>query len=279
MTGKSRRDPPRGADLLEQRDTFIQTFFKKGAQLTEELLREDEQLRARMRDLENENASLRAQIASEDAMRELVSKIENLEREKQDLLSRFNAVEESSTHYGHRFAEIEAENAKLASLYVASFQLHSSIDFRTVLRQIQELLVQFVGARSYAIYLSDQEKLLAPVASEGVPTSGLRRLQSGEGPIGEAFLSGQAEWVEGLATKGTLKAPAACIPLRIDALMVGVIAVIATLEHKPSFVDLDLELFRLLGTHAASALAAAKLFALHGAADVTSSVDTGVGVE
>jgi nitrate/nitrite-specific signal transduction histidine kinase len=269
MSGKSRpRSRPRmpsTTDLLGQRDTFIHTFFKKGAELTEELLREDEKLRNRLRELEAENAALRAQVASDDAIRDLLLKIESLEREKNELVSRYTDAEASSTQYSRRFSDIEAENAKLASLYVASYQLHSSLDLRTVIRHIKELLAQFVGARSFAIYLADHEKQeVVPVASEGVATSNLRRVRFGEGPIGAAFASGHAQWVEGDSTAGTLDEPAACVPMRMDDLSVGVIVVFSTFEQKPSFVDVDFELFRLLGAHAASALAASRLFAVHG---------------
>ena len=43
------------------------------------------------------------------------------------------------------------------------------------------------------------------------------------------------------------------IPLRFDERTVGLIVVYATFEHKPAFVELDFELFQLLGAHAASA--------------------------
>ena len=282
MSGKprtrSRPRMPSVSDLLEQRDTFIHTFFKKGAELTEELLREDEQLRNRLRDLEAENAALRAQVASDDAIRDLLTKIEQLEREKHDLLSRFSDAQASSSQYSRRFSDIEAENAKLASLYVASYQLHSTLDLRTVIRHIKELLAQFVGARAFAIYLADHEQHeVVPVASEGIAAGALKRVKMGEGPIGQAFESGHAQWVEGDATKGTVDAPSACVPMRMDDVSVGVIVVVATYEQKPAFVDVDFELFRLLGAHAASALAASRLFAAHGGR--ISSVEAFLDVE
>lgn len=252
--------------LLEQRETFIQTFFKKGAELTEELLREDGRLRNRLRDLEAENAALRAQVASDDAIRDLLNKIRDLEKEKKDLLSRMHDVQASSSHYTQRFAEIEAENAQLASLYVASHQLHSTLDLRSIVRQLKELLAQFVGARAFAVYLVDDEKQeVIPFCSEGVLATALKRLPLDKtGVLGRAIDSGAAEWVEGDATRGTVDSPAATIPMLLHGRAIGVIAVFATFEQKPSFVDVDFELFKLLGAHAASALVASRLFAEHG---------------
>jgi hypothetical protein len=265
-------------DLLEQREHFIQTFFRKGAEITEELLHEDERLRRRLRELEAENAALRAQVASDDAIRDLLSKIEQLEREKHDLLSRFSDVQTSSSQYAERVGEIEGENAKLASLYVASYQLHSTLDLRTIVRQIKELLAQFVGARALAIYVADEDKgEVVPIASEGVLPSSLVRVKSGVGAIGKAYATGCAQWVEGDATSGTVDAPAACIPLRIQDRTAGVIVVFATFEQKPTFVDVDFELFKLLGAHAASALVASRLFAMHDAR--LPSLDAFVDVE
>ena len=51
---------------------FVHTFFKKGAEFTEELLKENEKLRARALELEGENASLRSTVASDQAMRDLM---------------------------------------------------------------------------------------------------------------------------------------------------------------------------------------------------------------
>src|SRR4051794_3192608 len=82
-------DGPATESLLEKRDSFIHTFFKKGAELTEQLLREDDKLRVRLREVEAENAALRAQVASDDAIRDLLTKIAGLETEKRELLSRF----------------------------------------------------------------------------------------------------------------------------------------------------------------------------------------------
>lgn len=265
---KRRPDESAGGDgLLEQRETFIQTFFKKGAELTEELLREDQRLRNRLREIEAENAALRAQVASEDAIRDLLSKIRDLERDKRELLSRMHDVQASTSHYTQRFSDIEAENAQLASLYVASHQLHSTLDLRSIVRQLKELLAQFVGARAFAVYLVDEEKRqLVPFCSEGVNTSDLRHVTLDKNSaLGRAVESGAAEWVEGDATRGTIDAPAATIPLLLHGRSIGVIAVFATFEQKPAFVDVDFELFKLLGAHAASALVASRLFAEHGA--------------
>src|SRR5579885_502794 len=80
-----------------QRDSFLHSFFKKGAQLVEDLLRENERLRKRVNELEDEGTALRTQLASDEAIREALRKIEQLEREKHVLVSRAAEAAEHSS--------------------------------------------------------------------------------------------------------------------------------------------------------------------------------------
>src|SRR5689334_25260809 len=91
MADKGGRPDPNDVpvdDLKRERDAFIQQFFRKGAQLTEELLKENERLRDKVAELEGENGKLVAHLASDTAIRDLLRKIDQLESEKQDLLKR-----------------------------------------------------------------------------------------------------------------------------------------------------------------------------------------------
>src|SRR3954464_7102201 len=94
-------------DLKKERDAFIQQFFKKGAQFTEELLKENERLRERISELEGENSRLRTHLASDEAIRDLLRKIEELEDEKKELLTRSRRAEEDEDVYTEQYAEVE----------------------------------------------------------------------------------------------------------------------------------------------------------------------------
>lgn len=265
MTETKRRSPPPSGppeDLKRERDAFIEQFFRKGAQLTEELLAENKRLVERMADLETENSKLRAHLASDTAMRDLLKKIEELEQDKQDLTHRSSHMEAVTTKYTVHFAEVEDELANLANLYVAISQIHSGHSVRAVLRTLKELLAQFVGAAAYAVYLaSEDRKELLAIASEGISRDEIEHASVESGPVGETFLKGELFFAtSGDTSKGTVKAPAAVIPLKVDARAIGVIAIFATLTQKTEFFRVDSELFRLLGEHAASALVNARLF-------------------
>ncbi|MGO8993932.1 MAG: GAF domain-containing protein [Polyangiaceae bacterium] len=271
--GKGRRSdrPPvdLAAQLKLQRDSFVSTFFKKGAEFTEELVVENDRLRGAMADLERENAALRTQLASDEAIRDLLRKIEELEREKQALLSHVHEAEAHSSQFTSRHAQVEEELANLANLHVASYHLHSTMRLSLVVRHLRELLQQLVGARTYAIWVADDARAeLVAIASEGRDAVQLASIPYGAGEtqddakvaVERAFVTGLAQVEEG-PVREERTTPAACLPMTIDDRAVGVIAIYALLPQKGAFVAVDFELFKMLGRHAGSALVGAELFA------------------
>jgi len=259
--GRARSDRP-PIELKKERDAFLQNFFRKGAQLTSEVLEENRRLRKKIAEIEADNARLRAHVASDDAIRELLKKIEGLESEKQELLSRFLEAEEASSRAVDQYAEIEGELANLANLYVASAQLHASLDLRTTVQRIKELLNQLVGARSFAIYLaSDDQRSIEAVAAEAVPVSHRSFAPREDGVLAEVLATGVARIEKGELGDGSFENPLAVVPLTIEGKTFGLIVVFATLPHKTRFLPVDFELFHLLGGQAGKALISAKLFA------------------
>ncbi len=249
-------------DLKKERDAFIQQFFRKGAQFTEELLKENERLRERINDLENENGRLRAHLASDTAIRDLLRKIEDLEKEKVELVSRSQKADHQDGGFDTMVAEVEGELANFANLYVATSQLHAARSVRSVLRALKELLAQLLGAASFAVYFaSDDGQELLALTSEGAKAADVARRPTTSGPIGKAFTSGELFYDVGRdVSKGSLEDPVAVIPLHLDGKVMGAIAIFGTLPQKTEFVSIDRELFKLLGAQAAPALVNARLF-------------------
>jgi hypothetical protein len=249
-------------ELKKERDSFIHTFFTKGAQFTQELVNENTRLRGRLGELEQEAAKLRAQVASDDAIRELLKKIDALEREKGNLLSRFQQAEAASSRWVDQYTEVEGELANFANLYVASHQLHASLSFRTTVRQIKELLEQLVGSRIFAVYLATaDDKTLVPIVCEGMGKPRRININPDDGGLGETFATGMTRVETGDLARGSLEHPLALVPMTHEHKVYGVFVVYATLEQKPRFLPVDFELFKLLGAHAAGALVCACLFA------------------
>ncbi len=259
---KSRREPA-APSLDTERDAFIQTFIRKGVRLTQELVRENEELRKRAVELEAENAQLKIHLRRDDAIRELLTTIEKLEQEKSSLLSRFKEVEARSNAFEMTYTEVEAELSNLASLYVAARQLHATPSVPGVLRHLKEILEQLIGARAYAVYArSEAGTELLPIFHQGLDEADVHAVRPGEGAIGQAF-SRAAGYVseEDTIADGTFANPAACVPLKLDERVVGVLAVFHTFEQKNRFLSVDFEFFKLLGGQAAEALLAAALLA------------------
>ena len=101
---KSARPSP--VDLTRERENFVRNFLRKGVEFTEELLRENDELRARVALLEADNTALRTQVKSDDAMRDVLRTIERLEQEKRSLLDRSSQLEQLTRRHEGRYAAI-----------------------------------------------------------------------------------------------------------------------------------------------------------------------------
>lgn len=256
--------PKRGDEkpgTFERAEEFLQ-IFKKGAEFSQELLRENERLRFRTLDLEESlrNAGRETDSGNEER---LASRIEELEKEKEELLKRFKDVEGENKEFASRYLEIEEENNNLANLYVASFQLHSTLDFNEVLQIIVEIIINLIGAEVFGVLLLDEKTgELKPVATEGIEKSEIGPIQPGEGKIGWAARAGENYFADSLPEAQSVDPaePIVCIPMTIKEHVIGVIVVYKLLQQKTKFTELDHELFTLLGGHAATATFASKLY-------------------
>jgi GAF domain len=248
-------------DLVSKQKEFLEAFFKKGAEFTEELLRENEKLRFRVVQLEEQVAASTRAIPTPATLKELVERIHALEQEREVILRRFAGIEEENRQYEQRYHQIERENNNLASLYVAAYQLHSTFELREVLQTIAEILLNFIGAKTFAVMLIDSDsRELRAVMTEGVAKNDVKPQTVGEGSIGSVAASGQARYAQrGGFTAGQAADPIVVVPLRFKDRAVGALAIWEFLQQKTELAEVDYELFNLLAVHAASALEAARL--------------------
>ena len=247
-------------DLRAERETFVRNFLHKGVELTEDLIRENRGLESQMRQFQEENVRLRAQLASNDAIRELLTTIESLQQERTGLLNRSDELEKQHEVHLERYSQVEQELNDLASLYVASFQLSATLSVRRVVRHICELLEQLVGAQSFVVYVvSEDGKRASPIGSRGRDKKTLQTLSAEEGSIGDVCLTGVARMFAPDDARDP-DDPIALLPLVFDQEVVGIIAVDSLLPHKRSWARVDEELFKLLSAHGATALIAANLY-------------------
>jgi hypothetical protein len=259
---RDERTSDRPSDLSRERESFVRTFLRKGVELTEGLLEENKALRSELGEQQREIARLRAQVASDDAIRDLLRKIETLEKERRALLDRSNQLSESAKKTEHRNEEVEQELHDLANLYIASSHLHSTLSVRGVLRHLKELLQQLVGAEAFVIYLMDPDGSVArPIASDGLVAGDVTDVRPGDGPIGDVFMTNLPRISDRIGHGGNIDNPVAVIPLLVRDRAVGAIAILSLFRQKEVWAAVDRELFNLLGSHAGTALIAANLFA------------------
>lgn len=249
-------------DAAGRADEFLQVF-KKGAEFTQELLKENERLRYRIVKLEESLKDSGHPLVAEtpDAL-VLKKKIEALEQEKEEILGRIKLVEEENQNFANRYVEIEEENNMLANLYIASYQLHSTLDFKEVLKIILEIVINLIGAEEFGVLLLDEKtNRLEPVASEGVATPQLPSVEVGQGIIGGAVKSGENYFIDSMeGYQRDFKKPLVCIPLKIKEHVIGVIVIYKLLTQKDEFTSVDFELFTLLAGHAATAVFSSRMY-------------------
>jgi len=240
-------------DPLKRSLEFAQ-MFTKAKEFTEELLKENERLRLKL-------AATAPPAASDERARELAGRVRELEAELQEVQRRFNEVEAENKEFADRYVEIEEQNNNLANLYVASYQLHSTLDFKEVVRIVQEIVINLIGAEAFHIYMvGEKSGKLEREGSEGQEAPNV--LDMSEGIIGTSARTGLSYFAEQVVVREPtpFALPIAVIPLKIKDSVIGVVSINKLLVQKKAFTSMDHELFKLLAGHAATAIFAAKLY-------------------
>jgi hypothetical protein len=224
-----------------------------------------------------DNAALRAENGALRAERDVLNdrlamfrdETQRQRSRQVELESHLRVIEEANRRYSDEYLKVERQNSNLASLYVASYRLHGTVEREEVVLAIQEIVANLIGSEELAILEREPEgRELSLVASFGVDAAPLRHVALGAGFIGRAAATGEI-YVRGEKDGGGASAAesqvTACIPLTLAGNVTGVIAIFRLLSHKPALEAADHELFDLLASQAAVALYCTRLHRLHGA--------------
>jgi GAF domain-containing protein len=191
-----------------------------------------------------------------------LSRVTELER-------RLSSAESDVKELASRLVDSEHQGGRLMNLYVATYQLHATLDPAEVQATIAEIAINLLGAEQFVLLLRKDDApgcdiaLLGGTGSARVASaSEVNGLYSGEiygggDPVVDATL---ADGVLRLGPTADSKALAA-VPLRVQNEVVGALVLLKLLDHKPILRAEDRDLLDLLSAHAASALFAARLFA------------------
>ncbi|MFQ5839745.1 MAG: GAF domain-containing protein [Candidatus Methylomirabilales bacterium] len=241
-------------------------MLRKGKEFTDQLMKENERLRFRTLQLEKEVLDLQNQTQGSQGspVQSLQEENKRLKEKLNHIEERFSEVEEENMDFATKYLEIQQQNENLANLYVASYQLHSTLDPDEVMEIVKEILINLVGAESFALYLLDKKtKAFTPIAAEEVPpaiasgTVGLdERVTKKIIESGEAYFA--ASPAEVSIEHGR---PLGAVPLKIKREPVGLIALFKLLSQKESLAATDYELLNLLAGHAATAVVSSRLYA------------------
>ncbi len=235
--------------VLTRGEKFLE-LFQEGRESMRELLQENERLRHHIACLEPSLNESSEETASPE-----------LKQELQRVLIEKAQMEEETQDFAQRYLEIEDQNNNLANLYVASLQLHATLDLQEVTQVIQEIIVNLVAAEKFALLLLDEQtQRLTTIAAAGFPSSEMRELQIGEGRIGDVAQTGDIYFSENDGWSEDFAEPLACIPLKIRDRVIGVIAIHQLMTQKNGFSAVDYELFDFLSGQAAIAILSAKLY-------------------
>jgi hypothetical protein len=170
----------------------------------------------------------------------------------------FEDVLEENTELNSRLFELEELNSSMMSMYISSYQLHATLDLDEVIRVIEEIIVNFIGAASYAVLLADEEGDFSVAASnelhDRLPQTGIEP----RGVLAEVIGSGSA-YVH-TSSRTPREGVLAAVPLVMGRTTVGAVIIYQLLAQKDRLLRNDTELLSLLGGHAASAILSARLY-------------------
>ncbi len=258
-------------------DGYARSVFDDTQRYIQKLLEGNDQARRKIATLESENAALeRDRLACREDMIELRERLGRCQEDHAELQRRLGEVEDDSRSYAEEYLQLEKRNSNLVHLYVASYGLHGTVDRSAVVQSMQEVVINLVGSEELAILELDGDGLRL-VDSFGISADDWEGLSARAGLVGRVVETGEP-WIEG-RSDGSERTSAeehltACIPLRVEERVFGVLAIFRLLPQKSDgLVGLDYELLDLLAAQAGTALFCATLYARH-ASEAGSSGET-----
>ncbi|MBS2023348.1 MAG: GAF domain-containing protein [Deltaproteobacteria bacterium] len=213
-----------------------------------------------------ELTELRALIARAG---ELAAKLEvpqearagTLEGQVKELEERLVDVESDRRELANQLADCERQISRLMNLYVATYQLHATLDVDEVKASIGEVAVNVLGAERFVLlfWKADGDECEVALA-EGIEHDTSGCYNSGVYAGGDAAVD--ATLADGTMRLGPLDGSTAlaAVPLTIQGKTLGALVLLKLFDHRPALGHDDRELLDLLAAHAASALVAAAAY-------------------
>jgi GAF domain-containing protein len=178
-----------------------------------------------------------------------------------DLETRLADVESDRLELSARLADYEQQVGRLMNLYVATYQLHATLDPAEVQSTIGEIATNLLGAERFVLLFwkegaTECEVSLSQALQDDKSGHYEGNLYSGGDAMVDATLA------DGVLRIGPLDGSdaVACVPLTVQGATVGALVIQKLFEHKSMLRPEDRDLLDLIAAHAASALFAARVY-------------------
>jgi len=179
-----------------------------------------------------------------------------------ELQAQLDDVRSDREELSSKLAEYESQVSRLMNLYVATYQLHATLDPAEVQATIAEIAINLLGAERFVLlfWKTDESGECEIAFSQGMKAdqSGLYKegIYAGGDPAVDATLA------DGVLRIGPMDGSdvLACVPLTVQGTTVGALVILKLFDHKQSLKPEDRDLLDLLAAHAASALFAARVY-------------------
>jgi hypothetical protein len=170
--------------------------------------------------------ALTAEFASGGLGGAAQARIDELERE-------FEANDRDREDLTNRLVEAENQLSRLMGLYVATFQLHATLDPDEVQATIAEIAVDLLGAERFVLLLRDKETNDCEVAyARGLEEESTGLYSDGRYTGGDPLVDASLE--DGVLRMGPdeFSDVIAAVPLRVQDAIVGVLVISKLFDHK-----------------------------------------------
>jgi hypothetical protein len=189
---------------------------------------------------------VRAARLLEDAQRSLLRAGDEADKRNRELLQRIQGLETSLEELEQLLSRTERQASQLTNLYVATYQLHASLETSDVRAAIADIAVNLLGAERFTIWLRDEASQLR---------EGSEAYAGGDSLLDACLERGCPQFGPRAGSEAV-----AAVPFTRAGEVVGVLLIRAIFRHKPGLDAADHELLDLMAAHAASALLAAQAF-------------------
>ena len=196
--------------------------------------------------IEEARRSVAEQQASSMRTPEFDARLARTEKDREELVT--------------RLVEVEHQVGRLMTLYVATYQLHATLDPQDVQSTIAEIVVNLLGAEQFALFLRNEEASAVEICLQqgaiDAPWAGTSSYSGGDPLIDASLLDGVLRFGPAQGSSALV-----VVPLRVQDITVGALVIAKLLDHKGRLDEEDREILDLLGAHAASALFASRVYA------------------